>query len=141
MPALSDLLDIRYWFTINPGLVSDKMAIAFVVFFSLFIIAKLLLRFMGRQYITNLSKYHHSALYRIENACLTMGLLGLLWTFLSYETIPFFSGRFWFLFWGIGLVVWAYIIFYYIRFEIPAFLEKDKNRAQLNKYLPKKMKR
>ena len=112
MPAWSDLLDVRYWFTVSPGEMSNAMVIAFAIFFLLFILAKILLRLMGRQYITDLSKYHHNTLYRIENSCLTMGLLGLLWVFLAYEMIPFFSGRFWFLFWFVGALLWAYTIFY-----------------------------
>ena len=139
--GISDLTSLRYWFTPNPGALSDQTALFFVGIFGFFLLIKILLRMMGRQYLVSLSKYHKQAVFRVEHFFLTMGLLGFLWLFFAYEMIPFFSGRYWFAAWGMGALLWAYVIFYHIRFEIPAHLQKDKEREYARKYLPRKGKR
>ena len=137
MTGISDLMNVRYWLTPNPGVVSDQTALFFVVLFGFFILLKVLFRYMGRQYIDSLTRHHKRFMYRLEKMFLTMGILGLFWLFFAYETIPFFSGRFWFILWGVGAAVWAYYIFYYVRFEIPQLLYKYKELEYARKYMPK----
>ncbi|MBI4599952.1 hypothetical protein HY732_03440 [Candidatus Uhrbacteria bacterium] len=141
MTGLSDLMNIRYWLTPNPGQLSDQTALLFAVIFGLFIVFKILLRSMGRQYIVSLSRYHKEFVYRLERMSLTMGVLGFVWLFFAYEIIPFFSGRYWFVVWVLGVIVWAYYIFYYIRFEVPQRVGRDREREYARKYLPRKGKR
>jgi len=136
--GLSDLSSPSYWFTPNPGSISDQTAILFVVLFGFFVVMKILLRFMGRQYVVSLTRYHKAFLYRLENMFLTMGIVGLLWLFLVYEMIPFFSGRFWFIGWCLGVAIWAYYIVYYVRYELPALLSRDKERERARKYTHQK---
>jgi hypothetical protein len=138
MTGLSDLMSIRFWMTPNPGAMSDQTVAIFSIVFGACILLKILFRYMGRQYAVSLSRYHQTCMFRFEKLFLTMGLLGFLWLFFAYEMIPFFSGRYWFAIWILGVVIWAYYIFYYIRYEIPAFIERDKERAAARKYMPHK---
>lgn len=139
--GLSDLMSVRYWMTPNPGVISDQTALFFAVFFGTFILLKILLLTMGRQYIVSLSKYHKALVYRLENLLVTMGILGLLWLFFVYELIPFFSGRFWFIIWALVVAIWAYYIFYSASVEVPVLVRRDKERESARKYLPRKGKR
>ncbi|GEM_PF-305709 len=134
MTGLADLMSVRYWLTPNPGVLSDQTALFFAILFGFFVLFKILLRTMGRQYIVSLSKHHKQLVFRLEKLLLTMGVLGFLWLFFAYEIIPFFSGRYWFIAWALGVVIWAYYIYYYISVEIPALVTIDKERESARKY-------
>ena len=62
-------------------------------------------------------------------------IIGLFLTFFNYEMVPFLSARFWFLLWGIGILVWLFFIYKMI-IKIPqkkALLEKER---EFKKYVP-----
>ncbi|PIP17810.1 MAG: hypothetical protein COY82_00660 [Parcubacteria group bacterium CG_4_10_14_0_8_um_filter_35_7] len=68
----------------------------------------------------------------------TMGFIGLVLLFFCYEGVPFFNGRFWFLFWLIGVLVWKGIIIKFLIFEVPKNRKELAKRRRFEKYLPKR---
>lgn len=137
MIDFSKLGDIWYWLGPGPGDLSQPFLTFFTVFFCFFVFLKILLRFMGRQYVSGLHKAQRRVLYKIENLLLTMGLLGLLWTFFRFELVPYFSARYWLVLWLVGFVVWSYLIFHYARYQVPAVVTRDEMRKAQKRYFSK----
>ncbi|MBI4253014.1 hypothetical protein HY623_02415 [Candidatus Uhrbacteria bacterium] len=135
------LVDISYWLNPGPGELSDAYLYFFIVFFGAFIIFKILFRYMGRQYVHGLHKAQQKVLHRVETLCLTLGVLGLVWVFLRYELVPFFSARFWLAAWFLVLVIWAYGIFHYARYRVQDIVHADRERDHRQKYFTRKTKR
>lgn len=136
----SKLSDISYWLNPGPGDLSGPYSYFFVLFFGSFVALKILLRFMGRQYIVGLHKAQQRIVYRIETLALTMGILGLVWTFFRFELVPYFSARFWLALWLVLLIIWGYIIYHHVRFNLPRILERDRERVYQKRFFSKKRK-
>ncbi|MEK7122969.1 MAG: hypothetical protein AAB855_03875 [Patescibacteria group bacterium] len=134
MIDFSKLIDPWYWFRPGPGDLSEPFLIFFAIFFGFFVVLKILLRVMGRQYIVGMHKAQKQVLYKIEYMLLTMGLLGLLWTLFRYELVPYFSARYWVIIWMVGLVIWGYLIFYYAQYQVPQIVKRDETRKAQKKY-------
>lgn len=83
-------------------------------------------------------RYMIRAYKQIATMLSTMGWLGLVFLFFSYEEIYLIGARFWFLAWGLLLAVWTIKIGKYIRFEIPELREAKKSKEEVNKYLPRR---
>ena len=137
MIDFTKLLDITYWLRPGPGDLSEPFLAFFTVFFALFIVMKILLRFMGRQYVRELHRVQQRILYKIEALLLTMGVLGLIWTFFRYEHVPYFSARIMMVLWVLGLIVWGYYIYYYACYHVPDVLRRESARDQKRKYFVK----
>lgn len=135
------LSDITYWFNPGPGDISAPYLYFFVIFFGFFVLLKILLRYMGRQYIRTLHKAQQMVFYKIENLFLTFGVLGLLWTFLRYELVSFFSARFWLAAWLAGFIICAYLIYYYFRYQVQEQMNRDTNRENQRRYTFSKRRR
>lgn len=135
------LVSPLYWFNPGPGDLSEPYLAFFLIFFSFFVVMYLFLRFMGRQYIHGMHKAQKLVLYRVERLFLTLGILGILWTFLRYELVALFSARFWLILWLGGLIVWAYVIFHYIRYQVPQIIAHDRDREHKLRYSSSKSRR
>ncbi|OGF24220.1 hypothetical protein A3H66_02200 [Candidatus Falkowbacteria bacterium RIFCSPLOWO2_02_FULL_45_21] len=66
---------------------------------------------------------------------LTNAIIGLILLFFNYEMVPFLSARFWFLFWGAGMIVWLFFI-YKIIIKIPHKKEQLEKEKEFKKYIP-----
>ena len=130
------IFEMSYWFTTAPGPISRSTAYIFLVLFGVCIIAGVGSVFY-RKKVKNLDKMYKDIYTRSTNALLTMGFLGLLWLFFSYETIPFFSGRYFFIVWFLGCISWAYLIYNYAVYEVPKRIQKRDNQLRMRKYMPR----
>ena len=74
---------------------------------------------------------------RLASACYTMGIIGLILAFFSYERVALLGSRFWYIFWVIAFGVWIYFIIRYKTHVIPEKIKNWEARIQNNKYLPK----
>lgn len=141
MIDLSKLVDISYWLNPGPGELSGAYLYFFITLFGVFVFFKILFRYMGRQYVQGLHKAQQKVLYRVETFCLTLGVSGLIWVFLRYELVPFFSARFWLIVWLIVLVMWGYVIFHYAWYHVQHIVRTDYERASRLKYVTRKAKK
>ena len=73
---------------------------------------------------------------RWSTCLLTMGFLGLMIFFLSYENIPLLGARFWYVLWVIGFLVWTFFLVRFMTREVPALREKNLREHAKSKYLP-----
>ena len=75
-------------------------------------------------------------LKRIKNALYTMGILGFIYAFFSYQGARLLSARFWFPLLLLILAFWLYFPIKYIMVEVPKLREDIKNRKEFERYLP-----
>jgi hypothetical protein len=133
------LLNPGYWLTIEApvvtGLIGNFLFAFFVLFFVLGIVARLV--------ASNRMTDHYARMIgqRIGTLLVTMGFLGLILFFFSYEHIHFFGGRFWYLLWFVGIIVWVGFIVRFVKRDIPAMREQKVKREFVSRYLPTKKKK
>lgn len=126
-----------YWLTMSPPNVWQGLGRFTVVLFLALLVAGVVAR-MRKQ--TALDRYTIELYRRLASLCLTMGFLGLLLFFLSYEQVQLLGSRFFYLVWLIGLVVWSALLARYVRKDIPAKRLQEQERLAREKYLPKRRK-
>ena len=78
---------------------------------------------------------------KIATMFTTMGWIGMLFLWFSYEELFIFGARFWFLIWGIGVLAWVASIVYYVKIHVPKERDQYQSKASANKYLPKSKRR
>lgn len=128
---MGSLFTFKYWFNLRPGSIDFKALMVILTFVvSLAVLA----------FVFNLIKKRKNGLYyKIWNGlnifCITNFVIGLFLTFFTYELIYFLSARFWFLLWGLGMVVWLFFIIRNFR-EIPKIKEKISKEKEYKKYIP-----
>lgn len=135
---MSNLLDPGFWFDVTPLRLSPVFEIGFFVLFALCIMAALVLRIMRKN---RTDKFEAQILAKSSALGLTMGILGLLWLFFSFEEISYFGMRVWILVWGIIVFVWAAKIYRYATKEAPMMRLAEQSKAEANKYLPRSNRR
>jgi hypothetical protein len=124
--------ELNYWFSPNPGFLSDPIAIGFGVFFSLCMIQGFAL--VRQIKSPSLDAPRKSVVRKIRTLLVTMGMIGYVLLFFSYQAVPFLSMRFLFLVWGLGAVLWAYLIWHFAVTRVPAMRDALEKREQMAKY-------
>ncbi|HBR80811.1 MAG: hypothetical protein UX09_C0031G0005 [Candidatus Uhrbacteria bacterium GW2011_GWE2_45_35] len=133
------ILQPKYWLSLTPAPLSSLSEKLLLAFFTMVFVVGIVLRFVERR--KNISRFKARAFYLASQLGLTMGAVGLLIFFFSFENVRLFGARFWYLFWVIGVVVWlVYILRDYYKVS-PKKLQNEEKRRQREKYLPKKKKK
>lgn len=136
------MIDIRpafdpaFWFNLSPVALSPTFSTIFFLVFAGFIIGGALLRIKARHKKDD--RYLVQIYRRIAAMLTTMGIVGLVLFFFTYEEIFLFGARFWYLLWAIGLGVWIWYIVKFIRKTVPELKADSAHKAEGNKYLPRK---
>lgn len=73
---------------------------------------------------------------RVGRLLITVGVLGTLLVFVSYENTPFLGARVWYAALGIGTLAWIGSIVYFVRKQLPSIREQETARSARDKYLP-----
>lgn len=127
------------WFTLRSaevGGLSGKMIFGF--FAALFVIGIVCRMVSSRKtddrYIRTLGE-------RCGTMLLTMGFLGVLFYFFSFERIRLFGARFWYLLWLIGFATWTFFLARFARKTIPFMKEREQRLAEQRKYFPPRKKK
>jgi ABC-type transport system involved in multi-copper enzyme maturation permease subunit len=109
------------------------------IFFLVVFTALVILGIIAKVYAvkSNLEKLLRRAVQRAGSLLLTMGLVGLLIYFFTFENVPILSMRVWLLVLLASGIAWAWSIYRYVKVEIPAKREMHAERERLNKWLPK----
>jgi len=89
---------------------------------------------------SRLPRYLLPLFRRIVKLCVTMGFLGMLLWFLSFENVRFLGGRFWYPIWLIATLVWGGFLVRFAKKELPAMEANRRAWENRDKYLPKSSK-
>lgn len=127
---MKNLLTWQYWFSVNPApLVSVGMLIL-VSLTAILLIAAFVLFFLKRH-----SSFYRGIFKRLYNFSVANFLISLIILFFNYETIPFFSARFWIGLWVLSMLIWLYFILIKLK-GIPAKKQAIAAEQEKKKYLP-----
>lgn len=129
-------LDIKYWFNPNPIALGPSLVGGMIFFFAWFLVGAVVCA-IGARMLRDRDMLKADITSRFVWLLLTTGLLGLMFLFFSYEQIPLFGMRFWFLVTFIVFIIWLTRIAIYIARDVPALRETQKQREQIERYLPK----
>jgi uncharacterized membrane protein len=136
--VFSNFFDPSYWFTLRPALVGGLSGnILFGIFVLMFVLG-IVARIVSSNKTTD--RYARDFGHRLGTLLITMGVLGILLYFFSFERIRLFGSRFLYGLWVIGLLVWGFILARFVRRTIPQKRAYDKEREEQRKYLPSRKK-
>lgn len=128
------LIHPSFWFDIHPlALTVGSQRVLFFVFGFLLVLGAITRMVASRH---QEDRHVTEVFNRLGQMGVTMGMIGLLLFFMSFEEIVFLGARFWYLFWTIGLVVWIGNIVRYVKKTIPAEREAELAEQERRKYLP-----
>ena len=130
------IIQPSYWLTIDPpqvnGFLGNLVFGAFILCFVIGIVSRIVASNRSQdRYIEQLGQ-------RVGTLFVTMGLLGILLFFFSFERVQLFGARFWYPVWLVGVLVWVYYILRFAKRDIPAMRQRDLNRKSVSKYLPQR---
>lgn len=136
MIDFSTVLQPKYWFDLTPGPMSGTSEKILLAFFALLFIAGLVLRTMERR--KKMERFVARAFHRGAHIGLTMGAIGIIFLFFSFEQVRLFSALFWYLLWVIGFLIWLGFVLYEYLKVAPREKQLENIRRQREKYLPHK---
>ncbi len=127
------LLDLHFWFALRPTAPSKQTTIILAVGFGVFLATAIVLGFLAK---TKKQNPPLAKLFRkLKKMFSTMGVVGFVLLFFSYEQIYLLGSRFWFLLWFIGLVVWIVFISLYAIKKMQKEKDDLERKQKYLKYL------
>lgn len=140
MPDFHTLLTWQFWFDIAPSpLAPISIGIGFG-FFAALVLIGILLRVLTTKK-SAMDRFTDETLRRFSKEGITMGVLGLILFFFSYEQIHLFGAKFWYILWLAVSLVWLGMTLWYALRTVPSKRAAAKERIEREKYLPKSKKR
>ncbi len=132
---MSSFFQPMYWLTLQPpevgGLLGGLVFGLFVLFLVFGIIGRIVVDRKGDD------RYKRDVGSRISSLLVTMGLLGVILFFFSFEGIQLFGARFWYPLWVLATLVWVFFLVRYVKRDIPAKREREERLREQGKYLPR----
>lgn len=123
-----------FWFSLEAANVGGLLGKMLLAFFLLLILVGVVCRMVLMH--SSQDRYVKMVVKRMITFCLTMGFLGLLLYFFSYQGIQLFGARFWYPLWDLGAVVWIVSIAKFALKEVPRLREKNMVQSVKSKYIP-----
>jgi ABC-type transport system involved in multi-copper enzyme maturation permease subunit len=131
---MGNLLTLTYWFNLNPGpWLEQSLRIVYAVFGLLIILGLIAWLFAGKNKENRLI---YKLWHKIQLACLTVGIIGLILIAARQQRIYFLGMPFLLILLLIGALVWAYFIFRYATKVMPNQKEEEVKKKEKEKYLP-----
>lgn len=128
---MQNLLTLNYWFNLAPEAFTPLAQTLFTGFIIVLAAAALIIAIAK----------NHGGIYRgffkrLYAFCLANAIIGLLFLFINYEAVPFFSARFWLGLWGLTMIAWIIPVLKNLK-AIPQKKKEREQEKELKKYLPK----
>lgn len=126
-----NLLSLKFWFAMRPGILLPVYSKALVVFIVLLAVSALVFPFLGKR-----GENAYNKIWRgLSGFSLSNVIIGLIILFFNYEMIPLLSSRFWFLIWGAEMAIWLFFITRAAQ-EIPKRKKRIEEEKKFKKYIP-----
>jgi len=132
---MGNLLKLSYWFSPVPGPFLDSSLKVVYAFFGLLVIFGLIAwLFAGKNKDNRLI---YKFWQKVQMACLTIGIVGLLLIFFRQQRITVLGMPFLLALNILGGLVWMYFIVRYIIKKVPEKKKEIEMQKEKEKYLPK----
>jgi len=128
------LLDPAAWFTLRSAEVGGLSGKFIFGFFVLLFVLGIVCRIVSSHKTED--RYMRGLGERLGVMFLTMGFLGVLLYFFSFERISLFGARFWYVLWTAGLIVWITRLIRVAMVTIPQEKKRAQQQAEQQKYFP-----
>ncbi|MEA3272392.1 MAG: hypothetical protein U9P90_01860 [Patescibacteria group bacterium] len=130
-----NLLSLKFWFSLQPVPLLPVYEFILLAIFAFLVVASIVLKivFSNKKFGSRLAR----RITRLRLMFLTMGIIGLVFLFFTYERAFVLGARFWFLVWGVGFLVWLGILLYDLFKKMPIELKNCDKQDHYEKYLPK----
>lgn len=125
----------RFWTSSRPEALTPKMLWFFVGIFGFCVIFSFVLRFLVYSLRRNLILV--KVLRKVYKFFSTIGIIGFIFLFFTYEQIVFLGSYFWYLVLFLGSLVWFGFIIYFLIREIPKEKAALEEKRRFEKYLPR----
>lgn len=128
---MQNLLSLQFWFNLRPVpllLIYQKILIALIIILAVSFFISWIIKAKKKNLYTIFWQ-------KLNSFSLINCFIGLILLFFNYELIPFLSSRFWFLLWGIGIIVWIFFIFKILK-TIPEKRKQITSEKEYKKYIP-----
>ncbi len=136
---MGSLFSLSFWFDKTPVPLTPGFEKAFFILFVLCLIAGAVVRIIAKR--REREQYVAAIFAKVGYLLVTMGILGLIWFFFTFEQIPLLGSRFWFLIWLLGIIAWVLWILRFVYKEVPQLRQRDKDRVERMKYFPPRKKK
>jgi hypothetical protein len=129
---LKNLLSLNYWFSLQPPDMRPLFLRLSLGFFLIILGGGVVLRLLASFWRRNppLSRF----LKRLSKPFFFLSLLGYLFLFFKRESIYFLGARFWFLFLGLGFLVWVLVLIVKFLKTYPKEQQAIEKERQFKKY-------
>lgn len=136
---MSFFLQPSYWLTLSAPEVVGWLGNVVLAVFVVMLVAGIVGRIVVDRKSTD--RYQREIGGRIASMLITMGILGAILFFFSFERIQLFGARFWYPVWILATVVWTGFIVRYVKRDIPAQKVRAQRLHAQSKYLPRPRRR
>jgi len=136
---MSPIFNVSFWFSQFPQPLTPIFEKIFFIIFAAVLVAGIVVRIISNQ--RERDRYAELIYQKIATLLITMGALGLIWFFFTYEQIPLLGARFWFLFWMLAVVIWTALIARYTYMTVPRLRVEEHQRKEKMKYFPDRKKK
>ncbi len=133
MEIVDKLISWNFWLDMRTGQLMNIyeytliiLIVLFLIFTSLFYLKKKNKKRKKNQFLLAWRQLYY---FSITNTVLG----GLIW-FFNYQTIPFFSSRFWFVIWFLEMAIWLFFIIKLFK-TLSKRIEIRKEKEQYSKYI------
>jgi tellurite resistance protein TehA-like permease len=134
------LLSIGYWFESAPGELSPGFERFFLIILFLCYLLYGIARYKNYQKVQQKDFVQANFWQKFGLCFLTLGITQTFLFFFRYEAIPVLGGRFWFIFWFVGGLIWVIYLTYYYFKVVPRKSVEIQNLKKFKQYLPRKKK-
>lgn len=133
-----NFFDPSYWLTFSPPSVGGTSGNMIFGFFILFFVLGIVVRIVANNRTED--RYLKIIANRLAAWFITMGLLGVMLYFFSFEGINFFGAKFWYIVWVIITLIWFSYLFKVFK-KIPEIKDKAVQNREKYKYFPPRKKK
>jgi hypothetical protein len=129
---MKNLLSINFWFNFNPGSLTPLFQKLLIALAALFLVSAVVFWLLKKN---KKFKLYYLICKKFFTLSWVNFLVALLLIFFTDQLIPFFSARFWFILWLIGVATWKVFILLEF-FKIPEKRKQLEKEMEYKKYIP-----
>lgn len=134
------LTSVKFWFSIGWNPLQASTATIMTAVFGALFVAGVTVWAIGDSRARKRGEEYRITMAKLGVPGITVGLLGLLFTFSAYQQIAIFSARFWFIAIFLLFIIWEIFSIRYVIVEVPKKLAVRREELERMKYLPKRRK-
>ena len=127
---MKNLLTWNFWFNLSPDPLLPVIQKSFIALFFVLVVLTIVTAILKEK-----ASIYRGFTKRLYSFFLGNSIIAILFIFLNYEMIPFFSARYWLGLWFLMMIVWLFFILKNLK-KIGANKKQLEKEKELKKYLP-----